>query len=258
MVCVKLTLVETRVALLANNALESLCDALLLGAMSSNVHLALDGDVGVSHRGGKELAKSAKEEGDGRSHLPTLLDVVLHLLEQGVLQNGVDDEHQGWHDTSKEGLGTLVLKESHQRTDGGRVCLLLDPLLEVAFVIALAGGDAGVDNPDGVGDDDGRGTGNGTSNHGLDGGELLVGATSSGSGLLEELLGPFVPVVVDEVGDTDAEESGVDAGVETGNAFAGNNFLDSIDEFALGLFGFDLGAGRESNERIALERQISN
>lgn len=251
----KLTLVETGVALLADNALESLGDALLLGAVSSNVHLALDGDVGVSHRSGKELAKGAEEEGDRRGHLSTLLDIVLHLLEQSVLQNGVDDEHQGWHDTSEEGLGTLVLEESHQRADGGRVGLLLDSLLKVALLMALVGGDAGVDNPDGVGDDDGRGTGNGTGNHRLDGGELLVGATSSGSSLLEELLGPLIPVVVDEVGDADAEEGRVDSGIETGNAFAGNDSLDGIDELALGLLGFDLGAGREGDEGIATETE---
>lgn len=136
--------------------------------------------------------------------------------------------------------------------------MLLDSLLKVALLIALAGGDAGVDNPDRIGDDDGRGTGNGASNHGLDGGELLVGAAGGGSGLLEELLGPFVPVVVDEVGDADAEEGGVDAGVETGNAFAGNDFLDSIDEFALSLLRLDLCAGRESYEGIAMEEQISD
>lgn len=254
----KLTLVETSVALLADNALESLSDALLLGAVSSNVHLALDGDVGVSHRGGKELAKGAEEEGDGRGHLSTLLDIVLHLLEQGVLQNGVDDEHQGWHDTSEEGLGTLVLEEGHQRADGGRVGLLLDSFLEVALLIALAGSDAGVDNPDGVSDDDGRGTSNGTGNHGLDGGELLVGATGGGSGLLEELLGPLIPVVVDEVGDADTEERGVNAGVETGNAFAGNDSLDGVDELALGLLGFDLGAGRQGDEGIATKTEVSN
>lgn len=251
----KLTLVKTSVALLADDALESLSNALLLGAVSSNVHLALDGDVGVSHRGGKELAKGAEEEGDGRGHLSTLLDVVLHLLEQSVLQNGVDDKHQGRHDTSEQGLGALVLEERHQRADGGRVSLLLDSLLEVTLLIALAGGDASVDNPDGVGDDDGRGTGNGTGNHGLDGGELLVGATSGGSSLLEELLGPLIPVVVNEVGDADTKEGGVDSRVETGNAFAGNDSLDGIDELALGLLGFDLGAGREGDEGIATETE---
>jgi hypothetical protein len=79
----------------------------------------------------------------------------------------------------------------------------------------LAGGHARVDDPDGVGDDDGCRAGNGACNHGLDRGELLVGAAGGGSGLFEKGTRPLVPVVVDKVGYADAKQRRVDARVET-------------------------------------------
>lgn len=245
-------LVETRGALIADNALEGLRHTLLLGTVGSNVHAALDGDVRVRHAGGEELAQSTEEEGNGGGHLAALLDVVLHLLKERVLKNGVDDEHQGGEHAGEEGLGTLVLEERHQRADGGGLGgLALGALLEVVLGVLLAGGDAGVDDPDGVGEDDGRRAGNGARNHGLNGGELLVGAAGGGSGLFEEGARPLVPVVVDKVGDADAEQRRVDARVQARHALAGNDLLDGIPELALFLFGFDLGTCREGDERVA-------
>ena len=51
-----LALVETGIALLADDTAESLGHALLLVGVGSDVHLALDSDVGVGDGGGKELA----------------------------------------------------------------------------------------------------------------------------------------------------------------------------------------------------------
>lgn len=172
------------------------------------MHLALDCDVRVGDGGGEELADGAKEEGNGGGDLSTLLDGVLHLLKERVLEDGVDDEHQSGHDAREEGLGALVLQESHEGADGRRGgCGLLGLAgLEVTLGVLLARGDARVDDPDGVGEDDSSRTGNGASNHRFDSCELLVGAASRSSGLLEEGAGPLVPVVVDKVGDADAEE----------------------------------------------------
>ena len=247
---VGLALVEAGVALLVDNAAESRGHALLPVAPGCNVHLALDRDVGVGHGGGKELAKGAEEEGDGGGHLAPLLDGILHLLKQGVLKNGVDDEHQGREDAGEQGLGALLLQQGHESPDGARGLGGLGAGLDVALLVLLARGDARVDDPDGVGDDDGGGAGNGSRNHGLDRGELLAGAAGLGGGRLEEGAGPLVPVVVDEVGDADAEERRVDARVQARDALARNDLLDGIAELALGLLGLDLGAGREGDERV--------
>lgn len=218
------------------------------------MHLALNGDVGVGDGSGKELADGAEEEGNGGGDLSALLDGVLHLLKERVLEDGVDDEHQGGDDAREESLRTLVLEESHEGADGGRGggSLLGLAGLEVPFVVLLARGDARVDDPDGVGEDDGSRARNGTGNYGLDGRELLVGATSRSGSLLEEGARPLVPVVVDKVGDADAEKRRVDTRVQTGHTLARNNLLNGIDKLALCLCGLDLGAGRQGDERVAV------
>lgn len=221
---------------------------------TSDVHLTLDSNVRVRHRRGEELAKGTEEEGHCGRDLSSLFDIVLHLLEERILKNGVDDQDQRRQDAGEESLGTLVLKEGHQRAQG---CGLPGRLarLQVGLGVLLARGDASVDNPDGVGDNDGGRAGDGASNHGLNSGELLAGATSRGGGLLEEGPGPLIPVVVDKVGDADAKERRVDARIQSGNPLARDNLLDSVDELALGLFGLDLSAGGEGNERIAVGRK---
>lgn len=111
-------------------------------------------------------------------------------------------------------------------------------------------GDAGIDDPDGVGQDDSGGAGNGAGDHGLDRGELLAGAAGLDGGGLEEGACPLIPVVVDKVGDADAEQRRVDARVKAGDALAGNNFLHGVAELAVGLFRLDLRAGRQGDERV--------
>lgn len=176
------------------------------------MHLTLDSDVGVSDGGGKELSESTQEEGNARGDLAPLLDRILHLLKKSVLKNGVDDQHESWDDTREEGLRSLILEKGQQRAQcaGG-----LRRSTGLGVGLLCTGGDPGVDDPDRVCDNDGGRSSKGTSKHGLNGSELLASASGIGCGLLEEGSGPFVPVVVDEVGDADAEERRVNSGVET-------------------------------------------
>lgn len=88
-------LVQTSIAFLADHTVKSLRHALLLARAARDVHLALNGDVGISHRRGEKLSQGAEEEGNGGSHFAALLDVVLHLLKESVLKNRIDDEYQG-------------------------------------------------------------------------------------------------------------------------------------------------------------------
>lgn len=171
------------------------------------------------------------------------------------MQDRVDDQHQRRDDAGEQGLGPLGLQEGHQGPDRAGSLASLDNSastgLDIIHVLS-ARGDARVDDPDGVGDDDGRRAGDGAGNHGLDGRELLAGAAGAGGGLFEEVPSPLVPVVVDEVGDADAEQRRVDAGIETRDALARNDLLDGFDKFALGFSGFDLGSGGEGDERVAV------
>ncbi len=218
------------------------------------MHLALDGDVGVGDGGSEELAQGAEEEGNGGRDLAATLDGILHLLKERVLQDGVDDEHQGGHDAGKESLGPFPLQQGHERGQRRRAAgglALAEASLEVGVGVVLVGGDAGVDDPDGVGEDDGGGAGDSAGNHGLDRRELLARAAGLDSGGLEEGARPLVPVVVDKVGDADAEQRRVNARVEAGDALAGDDFLHGITEFAIGLFRFDLRAGRQGDERVS-------
>ena len=248
-----LTSVETGVTILTHDARKRGQGALLLTS-TLNVHLRLDSDVRVGNRSSKQLAQGTKEEGNSRSHLATLLNRVLELLEQSVLKNGVDDEDKSWDDTSEKGLGTLVLEKQQQSADGAGSLGRLGRLacLNILLLLLLASSDSGVDNPDGVGDDNGSGASNGTGDHRLNGSELGASATSLSSGFLEERAGPFVPVVVDKVGNADAEEGRVNTGVKTRDTLASDDVTNSLAEIALGLLGLDLGACRESNKRVAL------
>lgn len=217
--------------------------------MSSNVHLALDGDVRVRHAGGEELAEGTQEESHERGDLAPLLDGVLHLLKESVLKNGVDDEDQRRDDAGEESLGSLVLEERHEGADGaggfGRTGI--DTSLDVSLLVLLASCDTGVDDPDWVRDDDCGGSSEGTSQHGLDGGEFAAGAASFDSSLLKEGSGPLIPVVVDEVGDADAEKGRVNARVETRDTLTCDDTLNGVEEFRLGLLRLDLSTSRESD-----------
>ena len=68
---------------------------------------------------------------------------------------------------------------------------------------------------------------------------------------------PFVPIVVDEVCDADAEEGAVKACVEAGNAFAGDDAFGGVEGRCLGPLRFDLGAGGEGDEWVAMSMLAS-
>lgn len=220
------------------------------------MHLALDGDIRISHAGRKQLTSRAQEESQSGRHLPPLLDGILHLLEEGILQDGVDNQHQGRDDTGEQSLGALILEESQKGADGAG--LLGGGSTGQSLILAFGGsglacGHARVDDPDGVGQNDGGGAGDGAGDHRLNGRELLGGPTGLDGGRLKEGARPFVPVVVDEVGDGDAEQGGGKTGVEAADALAGDNLLDGGEEGGIGrALGFDLGAGGEGDEGVAV------
>ncbi|QBZ60971.1 hypothetical protein PoMZ_07917 [Pyricularia oryzae] len=156
-----------------------------------------------------------------------LLDRILELLEQRVLKDGVDNENQRRHDATEQRLGTLVPQQRQQRGHGPRRGLDLGPLDDARlrlvcpvgqalfcglFIVGsprdllFPRGHACVDDPDGVRDEDGGGPGEGAGQHGLDRGQLARGAAGAHGGLFEKGARPLVPVVVDKVGDGDAEE----------------------------------------------------
>ena len=58
-------------------------------------------------------------------------------------------------------------------------------------------------------------------------------------------------VVVDEICDADAEERRVEAGVEAGDTLALDDASRGIERRRLSALRFDLGAGRECDERVA-------
>ena len=110
-----------------------------------------------------------------------------------------------------------------------------------------AGSHAGIDNPDRIRDEDCSGACDGACEDGVEGGEGR-GAAGAEEGRSRGL----VPVVVDEVGDGDAEEGGVEARVEAGDAFALDDAPDGVVGCGLGPFGLDLGTGGEGDEGVAV------
>lgn len=150
-----LTSIQATVALLVDDPLERGHHALPLIALASHVHPALDGDVRVRDARGEQLAQGTEVEGVLGCDTPLLLQEVLHLLEHGVLQDGVDDQHQGRSNTGKEAQGTLLANQSKQSSEcGGR----LDgrrARQDLLIGLILAGRHACVDDPDGVGEEHG-------------------------------------------------------------------------------------------------------
>lgn len=259
----QLTFIQPRVALLLDDAAYGLGHALLL-AVAGDVHLALDGDVRVGDGGGEELAEGAEEEGHGGRDvaLAAGLEHVLHLLEEGVLQYGVDDEDEGGDDAAEEGQRALLPEQGHERADGGgRPRAALHGLGAAAFDDELLRGrerllarrHARVDDPDGVRQDHGRGPRQRARHHGLGRRQLPRRPPGlGGGGLLEEGPRPLVPVVVDEVGHADAEHGAVEPRVEAGDALARDDALHGRQEVGLGSARLDLGARGERDERVSV------
>lgn len=218
------------------------------------MHLALDRDIRVGNTGSKQLTQGAQEERHGGSDPPLLLNGILHLLEQSVLQDGVDHQDQRRHHTGEQGLGALVLEERREGSQGRRLlggCTARQSLT-LLVVRRLPGSHPRVDHPNGVRQDDRGRTSDGAGDHTLHSGEFLGGTPGLDRRGLEEGAGPFVPVVVDEVGHTDAEEGGGEARVEARDSLAGDDLLDGGEEARVCALGFDLGAGREGYQGVAI------
>lgn len=59
-------------------------------------------------------------------------------------------------------------------------------------------------------------------------------------------------VVVDKVGDADAEQGRLEAGIQARHALALDDALRGVEGGGLGALGFDLCAGRQGDERVAV------
>ena len=136
------------------------------------MHPALDGDIRVRDARGEELAEGAEIEGVGRGDTALLLEHVLQLLEDGVLQDGVDDEDEGGHDAGEEAQRALIADDGEQGGQGGGRSGGLCAREHLLVGLGLARRHARVDDPDGVGDEDGCAARDGAGDHRLDRGEL--------------------------------------------------------------------------------------
>lgn len=83
------------------------------------MHPALHGDVRVSNTGRQQLTNSAEKESVAGRHPPPLLEDILELLENGVLQDGVDDQDQRRQHAREERCRTLGLEELGQSRQRG-------------------------------------------------------------------------------------------------------------------------------------------
>ena len=159
------------------------------------MHPALHRDVRVGNTRSEQLAQGAHVKRILGSDPPLLLEEVLHLLEHGVLQDGVYDEHQGWGHAGEQAQGSLLANQREQRGERGGRFGGRGAGQHGLVRLVLARRHARVDDPDGVREEDGGRAGDGACHHRFDGGELHAGAAGLEGGLLEEGAGPFVPCV---------------------------------------------------------------
>lgn len=231
------------------------------------MHLAFHRNIGVCDRRSEQLADGAEEEGHGGRDvaLAAGLGHVLHLLEEGVLQDGVDDEDEGGDDAAEQGAGPFLPQQRHERADGGgrlglprhglRAAALDDELLRRLERLP-ARGHARVDYPDRVRQDHGRGPRQRARHHRLHRRQLLRRPPGLGRRRLEEGACPLVPVVVDEVGHTDAEHGAVEPRVQARHALARDDALHGRQEGRLGSFRLDLRARGEGDEGVSIGAQV--
>jgi hypothetical protein len=203
------------------------------------VRLALDRDIWVGDAGSEQLPQSTQKEGDSGSYPLLLLEYILQLLKDRVLQYRVDNQYQSRHNTRKQSLRAFLSDQGQQCS---HCCRCLRWSYAIYLFALLPCRHPCVDDPDWVCEQDRCGSSNGTRNHRLDGCEPLRGTPSIDSGLLEGSPGPFVPVVVYKVCDSNAEESRVKARIEACDTFSGNDSADSIEEAGFRPFGFNLCA----------------
>lgn len=212
----------------------------------------LDGDVWISDARGSQLAQGTQHERVCRSHFPSLLECLLQLLENRVLQDGVHNEDQCWQDTgeeTEEAIFTDDLEESGNGARLGGVDLSLLALLEREGLggLVFTSRHACVDDPDGVGEENGGRAGERSRSHGLESGELFLPR-----GPLEEGTRELIPIVVDKVRDGNAKERTVQTRVQTHDALAVNDALGCIQGAGRSLFLLDLRSRGEGDERISV------
>ena len=153
----------------------------------------LDRDVRVCNAGGGQLAQGAEQEAVGGSHLATLLEHLLQLLEDGVLQDRVDDQDERGQHAGEQASGTILADDLEEGRESVGLALLLRCHLAVLggkerlARLFLACGHASVDDPDGVGDEDGGGTGESARGHGLESAEARL-LQSAGEVVSAELI----------------------------------------------------------------------
>lgn len=214
------------------------------------MHARLHRDVWVCDARREQLAQRAKVEGVGGRDAAALRKTVFELLEYGVLQDGVDDEDKRGHDAGEKAGRTLVLEQREQRAERRRRFCGLRARQRGLVAVRLTRRHARVDDPDRVRDEDRCGARKGACHHRLDGCEFLGGAAGLERRFLEEGTRPFVPVVIDKVCDANAEEGGLEACVEPGDALALDDAAGSIEGRRLRTLRFDLGACGERDQGV--------
>lgn len=248
------TSVETAPTLLAQDPRETTHHALLGALATGNVRAALDSNVRVRDARREQLAQRTEVKTIGRGDAPALLDHALQLLEDGVLQDRVDDEHERRQHASEQSSRALITDDGEQGRDGARGSALLRLALVARqhglVALRFASRHARVDDPDGVRHHNGRAAGDGASSHGLQRRQFPTWAVGGHGRFEEPRPGPFVPVVVDEVGHCDAEEGAVQASVETGDSLARHDALGCGQGARFGFLGLDLGAGGQRDEGV--------
>lgn len=195
----RLTSVQATVSLLADDPLERRHHALPLAVLARNVHPALDRDVRVCDAGCEQLAQGTEVESILGRDSALLLEEVLHLLEHGVLQNGVDDEDKRRRDTGEEAQRALLADQGEQGAERRGRGLRRRAGQDLLVGLGLARRHARVDDPDGVCEQHRGGPGDGARDHGFDRRELARGAAGLERGFLEEGARPFVPWAVSVV-----------------------------------------------------------
>jgi hypothetical protein len=206
------------------------------------MHPALKRNIRIRNRRREQLSQRTQQERNKWRYPPLLLEHILQLLENGILQNGIDDQHQCGHNTREQRRRPLILQQRKQRPDRRRGLNGLRARQRRIGDTPLPRRHSRIDDPDRVREQDGCGASNGACGHRLQHGELCGLSGFDGRGL-EARARPFVPVVVDEVCDADAEERRVEASVEPACAFAVEDMLYGCEEGGGGAFGLDLGAG---------------
>jgi hypothetical protein len=111
-----LTSIQPRVPLLADDPLERGHHALPLIPLTRNMHPTLHRNIRIRNTRREQLTQRTHIKRILRRDPPLLLEKVLHLLEHGVLQDGVDDEDEGGGYAGEEAQGSFL---ADQREEGG-------------------------------------------------------------------------------------------------------------------------------------------